>query len=86
MVKPYKKKHGLTFPHLLDSDRSVSQVYGVRGTPTNFLIDRAGRAVARSVGYRDFASIDAHTLIEALLGELPVTGGKAREKAADETR
>lgn len=69
LVGPYKKRQGLTFPHLLDSNRLVSFVYGVRGTPTNYLLDRRGRVVAGSIGYRDFASKDAHALIQALLKE-----------------
>jgi peroxiredoxin len=69
IVAPYKKKHGLTFLHLLDSERSVSRLYGVRGTPTNYILDRMGRVVAGSIGYRDFASPQAHSLIEALLDE-----------------
>ena len=71
IVAPYKKEHGLTFPHLLDSDRAVSKIYGVRGTPTNYVLDREGRVVAGAVGYRDFNSSQAHALIEALLNEKP---------------
>ncbi len=73
VVEPYKKQYGLTFPHLLDSKRLVSSAYRVRGTPTNFLLDRKGRVVAGAVGFRDFGSPEAHALIEALLGE---TAGK----------
>lgn len=69
IVGPYKKKHRLTFPHLLDPDRMVSGEFGVRGTPTNYLLDREGRVVAAAVGYRDFDSPEAHALIEALLEE-----------------
>ena len=69
IVGPYKKKHGLTFPHLLDPNRMVSGEFRVRGTPTNYLLDRQGRVVAAAVGYRDFGSPEAHALIEALLEE-----------------
>ncbi|MBI3780304.1 MAG: TlpA family protein disulfide reductase [candidate division NC10 bacterium] len=67
-VKRYLVEHKLTFPSLLDGDSSVSTLYGVRGTPTRFLIDRKGKVVAGSVGPRDWASAEAQKLIENLLG------------------
>lgn len=67
-VKGYLNKHKLTFPALLDSDSRVSSLYGVRGTPTRFLIDREGKLIAGSIGPRDWASAEARTLISHLLG------------------
>ena len=67
-VKRYLVKHKLTFPALLDSDSRVSNLYGVRGTPTRFLIDGEGRLIAGSIGPRDWASEEARKLISHLLG------------------
>ena len=67
-VKGYLIKHKLTFPALLDSDSRVSSLYGIRGTPTRFLIDREGKLIAGSIGPRDWASEAARTLISHLLG------------------
>lgn len=67
-VKEYMSKHKLTFPALIDSDSSVSRLYGVRGTPTRFLIDRQGKMIAGSVGPRDWASEEAQRLIANLVG------------------
>ena len=67
-VKEYLAKHKLSFPALLDSDSRVSNLYGIRGTPTRFLIDREGRLIARSIGPRDWASEEARKLIGHVLG------------------
>lgn len=67
-VKEYMMEHKLTFPALLDTDSKVSRLYGVRGTPTRFLIDRKGRLIAGSIGPRDWASEEARKLISHLLG------------------
>ena len=67
-VRGYLVKHKLTFPALLDNDSRVSNLYGVRATPTRFLIDREGKVIAGSVGPRDWASTEAQKFIENLLG------------------
>lgn len=76
LVQTYMARHGLSFPHLLDADKKVSAMFGVQGTPTNFLIDRAGRVRGGGAGYRDWASPEAHRLIESLLAE----GGDRKPK------
>ncbi len=67
-VKAYTEKVGLTFPALLDSDGAVSDLYGVRATPTRYLIDREGRLIAGSIGPRDWTSEEARKLMSRLLG------------------
>ena len=67
-VKNYMAAHKLTFPALLDSDSSVSDLYAVRGTPTRYLIDREGKIVAASIGPRNWDSEEARILIATLLG------------------
>jgi len=61
-------EHKLTFPALLDSDSKLANLYGVRATPTRFLIDREGRLIAGGIGPRDWASEEARKLISHLLG------------------
>jgi peroxiredoxin len=77
LVQAYITRHRLSFPHLLDLDNKTSVMLGVRATPTNFLIDRAGRVRGGGAGYRDWASPAAHQLIESLLAE----GGDHKSKA-----
>jgi len=67
-VKDYMAKHQFTFSAVLDNDSSVSNLYGIRGTPTRYLIDREGKIVAGSIGPRDWDSAEARTLIATLLG------------------
>lgn len=43
----FAQRHGLTFPILLDQDRSVTQRYGVIPIPTSFFIDKDGIVVAK---------------------------------------
>jgi peroxiredoxin len=64
----------LRFPLALDPQGEVSALYGVVGLPTTFLIARDGRAVARAIGVRPWASVPSRTLIRMLLSEA------AREK------
>ena len=67
-VKKYVAEHKFTFSTLLDSNAHVSTLYGVRGTPTRFLINRQGNIIAGSIGPRDWASEEAQKLIRNLLG------------------
>ena len=74
-VNAYVIQHGLSFPHVLDPDMQVAAWFGVRGTPSNFLVDRSGNIVGGGSGYRDWATPAAHQLIASLLvqGGAPAT-------------
>lgn len=67
LVRNYLLKHKLTFPALVDATSSVANLYGVRATPTRYLINRDGKVVAGSIGPRDWAGDDAQRLIGTLL-------------------
>ena len=75
-VRNYLLKQKLTFPALVDATSSVANLYGVRATPTRYLINRDGKVVAGSIGPRDWAGEDAQRLIETLLdaGKTPRKG------------
>ncbi len=66
-VSALLKRHGITYPNLLDSDARVSMLYRVRSTPTKFLIDREGRLIGLSVGYREWDTDEMKRLIELLM-------------------
>lgn len=72
-IRSYVLKQKLTFPALVDTTSSVANLYGVRATPTRFLITREGKAVAGSIGPRDWAGEDVQRLIATLLevGQAP---------------
>jgi peroxiredoxin len=67
-VRNYVATHELTVPVLVDPDMTVTGEYGVRATPTRFLIDRQGQVIAGGAGAQDWASEAARTLVQRLLG------------------
>lgn len=50
MVRAFVEEHGLTFPVLLDPDRTVARMYGLRGVPYSLVIDREGVIKGRHIG------------------------------------
>lgn len=65
-VRPYMQERGLTFPALLDPDRSVSRRYSVTSIPTTFLIDCQGHLVGKAIGAREWDAEGAAKLIKSL--------------------
>jgi cytochrome c biogenesis protein CcmG/thiol:disulfide interchange protein DsbE len=65
----YARELGLSFPLVLDPASQINTQYGVVGLPTTFVIARDGRAVAFAVGPREWVSLPARALLEALLSE-----------------
>lgn len=68
-IREYAKELGLTFPLISDPKGKINSAYGVIGLPTTFLIGRSGRAIALSVGPREWSAKPARALIQALLAE-----------------
>jgi hypothetical protein len=60
-------ERGYLPPVLLDLDGTVSAAYGIRATPTTFLIARDGTIVGRAIGPRPWTGPDARALFQALL-------------------
>jgi thiol-disulfide isomerase/thioredoxin len=48
---------GVTFPNVVDATSSVAAAYGIAGTPTVVIIDRAGREAAVAIGPTPAATI-----------------------------
>jgi peroxiredoxin len=71
-MQQYARELGLTFGLVLDPQGEISRVYGVVGLPTTFLVGRDGRPVALAIGPRAWGSVEARTLIQALLAEATV--------------
>jgi peroxiredoxin len=70
-VKPYMAKNGFTFPTLIDQRMEVARQFGVRGTPTTVVVDRAGKIVARGLGPFDLESPEFKQYLQALLAQPP---------------
>ncbi len=68
-VKRYVKKIPVDFIVLWDSDGNVTNSYGIRALPTNFLIDREGIIKHKLMGFRKWTSRSSKKLIEELLGK-----------------
>ena len=60
-------ERGYVAPVVLDLDGAVSEAYGIRATPTAFLIARDGTIVGRAVGPRPWTGPDGRALFQALL-------------------
>jgi hypothetical protein len=60
-------ERGYVAPVGLDQDGAVSDAYGIRATPTTFLVARDGTIVGRAIGPRPWTGADARALFQALL-------------------
>jgi hypothetical protein len=54
-ITKYFKEGGYTFRPLRQKGDEVSLAYGVRGYPTNYLIDAEGRVAGRWIGFEEGA-------------------------------
>ncbi len=62
-------KLGLTFPVLLDTDKTVSKLYDIGSMPATVVIDREGRVRHLHRGYREGVELAYDQQIRALLKE-----------------
>ncbi|MDH3521298.1 MAG: TlpA family protein disulfide reductase [Myxococcales bacterium] len=69
IVAQFRDRLSLSFPILLDEDRSVSQEYQTYRFPESFLVDRDGRVVERYVGPRDWNASAYLSRLRRLLRE-----------------
>jgi len=63
------REKGVTSRILLDPDGAVTRAYGVTGTPTVYLVGRAGQLVGKAVGPRGWMSDLGRALLTALLDQ-----------------
>ncbi len=70
-VKPYMTKNGFTFPTLIDQRMEVARQFGVRGTPTTVVVNRAGKIIARGLGPFDLESPEFRQYLRTLLAQPP---------------
>lgn len=67
VVGPFAQEFKLTFPILLDLTGRVGSIYGVRGIPTTFILDKKGIIVEKVVGAKDWANQDFIERLQALI-------------------
>ncbi len=66
-VLEFLKENGFTFTVLMDKKGEIAREYGVHGLPVTYLMDRNGRLMARSMGYKDWYKPETRELISTLL-------------------
>ncbi len=71
MLNAFAKRHDMRFPIGLDTQREAAQKYGVRGTPTSYLISSDGVVVGGASGPRPWDSENAKKIIKQLLNGTP---------------
>jgi len=58
-VRPFMKKHKLSFLALIDTAGAINSLYQTTGVPESFVIDKDGRIVEEVIGPRDWAAASA---------------------------
>lgn len=66
-VKPFVKKHKLTYTMLVDPSSRIARQYGIRGIPTTYMIDKKGTIRNVHVGYSAGIGKDLEKEAQALL-------------------
>ncbi len=66
VAQAVKERHYVA-PVVLDSEGPVSAAYGVRATPTVFVIDRDGTVLGEAIGPRPWAQAEGRALLQMLL-------------------
>jgi hypothetical protein len=61
------EEESLTMPVLLDSEGVSREIYGIRATPTTIIVDQAGRAIFKHIGYGEGQEVMLETEIQLLL-------------------
>lgn len=71
VVRPFLKRHGLTFPVGLDPDRRVASLYRIWALPSTIIVGRKGVPLFAVHGARDWDGEAGHALFEGLLRQDP---------------
>lgn len=66
-IKKFVDKYGLSYPILLDTKGEAERLYPAMSIPFTFIIDKAGRIVARVDGAKNWESEETFEAMEYLL-------------------
>jgi peroxiredoxin len=64
------KKMGVTFPILIDPDKTASKAYGITGVPETYIVDKQGVLRERFLGPVAWDSREARQMLQKYL-EMP---------------
>jgi thioredoxin-related protein len=70
-LQQFLHRHQVSYPVLIDADYRVARKYRVQGTPTSYLINRAGKMLGGIGGPGDWDSQTARRLFTHLLAQSP---------------
>ncbi len=70
-IEAFVRKLDVTFLILRDADQAISKTYGARDLPATFLLNPKGEVIAAAKGARDWASAQALSYFDELLGVSP---------------
>lgn len=65
-ISQFTEEVPIDFPIILDVDTQLSQAWGVRGMPTTYIIDAAGKVVYSAVGERPWDDDNILNAVRAL--------------------
>ena len=68
-IAPFLDKLDVTFDVLMDTDKSVSSLYGAINLPLSFILNPRGEVIAGSEGERDWGSEEALSVLEEMIAE-----------------
>jgi peroxiredoxin len=66
-AKSYVRDNKLSFPILLDLEYRATQLYGVRGFPTTYIVDKSGNLIGKLVGSREWDTPDVIEVFKAII-------------------
>ena len=69
MLHDFVKRHNINYLIGLDTRQEAASQYGVRGTPTSYLISPQGKVLGGAQGPRQWNSDAAKKLVKYLLGQ-----------------
>ncbi len=68
-IGTFIRRNNYSFSVLVDNEGAVSQKFSVFGIPAAFIIDKQGRAVFRSLGYRNWNTKKMHEALDSIIEE-----------------
>jgi peroxiredoxin len=66
-ARKFASDHGLKFPLVHDSDRSISKLYRVAGYPSHYVVGRDGRIHFSALGFTENDALAVSVEVETLL-------------------
>ena len=83
VVRPFLKRHDLTFLVGLDPQQAVARLYRIWALPSTVILDRKGVPLFAVQGAREWDGPAGHTLFDGLLEQAPDPLVRLRHVSSD---